>query len=451
MELMRGAPNVCGNRNPRSLNTKKRCIQYVQTNSNVAKLAFSDFIFLDSELMTVPKGIESYVEFDESLPTGKNLQRIARHLVVSGWSCEEQKELDRLRIAIVGAGGLGSTVAVSLCAASSSQSMRTVIDYDLIELSNLHRQTAYSEKMVGESKAECLRKACISRNSTVTVDSMNVRITFLNACSILRDFDVVFDCTDNLESRLAISEAWIKLGRRQVLISASCVGWCGQVTTFHPGSTACVSCIYSGVPSHQACNQNGQCAIQGVIGPVVGMIANMQMLELMQYIRTRTKRPTRNPVVRLIDMSSLDALHHEYELLPSCQRCTMVGVEDEIRIPEKVEVAEVPEITADEFHKLLISSFESLLIVDVREKNHFRLSRIMGSQNYPASELESESIKIADLTNRLLGSQAQHIVIVCRRGINSSKVLRHLSAELPLRNLVSLRGGLLGLGVEKFV
>ena len=150
-------------------------------------------------------------------------------------------------------------------------------------------------------------------------------------------------------------------------------------------------------------------------------------------------------------MSSLDAWHHEYELLPSCQRCTIVGVEDEIGIPEKVKVAEVPEITADEFHKLLISSFESLLIVDVREKNHFRLSRIMGSQNYPASELESESIQIADLTNRLLGSHAQHIVIVCRRGINSAKVLRHLSAELPLRNLVSLRGGLLGLGVEKFV
>ncbi len=382
------------------------------------------------------------------------ISRLSRHLLVDGWSCTEQRLLDSLRIAIVGAGGLGSTVSIMLCSASASGSLRHIFDNDVVDISNLHRQIAFTESDVNQPKADCLRDACASRNSSAKVTSSRTRISSANASELLCDFDVIFDCTDNLESRIAISDAWIKLGRRQVLVSASCVGWSGKIVIFAPSSLCCVRCLYSGISSDDACHHSGQCAVQGVMGPVVGLVANLQVLEFFNYIKTVCGRPTKvakNPAVRLVDLSQGGLWNYQYDLVPSCDVCC--GVVPPSRATQTAKSpAAVPEISGEEFtHRLSIQS-EQILVMDVREKNHFELSRIRGSFNFPASRFLRQDTSLEPMRILLKQNPTCSVIVVCRKGINSAKFVSQISPHFsPSHRFFSLKGGLLGLNVSGFV
>ena len=363
--------------------------------------------------------------------------------MVDGWSCDTQKLLDEFRIGIVGAGGLGSLIATMVSASVSSDSEIVVVDHDVVDLSNLHRQVTYMEDMEGKPKADCLRDVCKARNKSCNIRSIVTKITPSNASEILSNWDIIFDCTDNLESRFAISDSWVQLGRRQVLISASCVGWSGKIVTLVPHSTSCIRCLFSGVPDDAICQQSGQCAIQGVMGPVVGIIANMQLLELFNYVKRIVMPKDTPPVVHLVDMSQGSLWSYDYELVPSCRACLPIGNDFPETVIEKTRG--VPEITKSELLNLATNTC-NLCIIDVRESNHFKLARLRGSVNFPASR------DVEELVNFLSGKDSNSpIVIVCRRGFNSAKVVSSLLSRELNKQLFSLEGGLLGLGVSCFI
>jgi len=324
----------------------------------------------------------------------------------------------------------------------------------------LHRQIAYSESMVGQPKADTLARVCRDRNSDISIHSIPARISAENAAAILADQDIIFDCTDNLQARLCISDEWVRTNRSKVLISASCVGWCGQFLTLFPGTKACIRCLYD--VSDRDCSENGQCSEYGVMGPVVGTIANLQVMELIHYVRLSLKgsggRPDGQQTVsttrfgeahvKIFDFAD-GIFHSNLGIESSCDLCSMESptnqpsqTSDSVYTP--AQPSHIAEIDSEEFLALLQSDSPPV-VVDVRSENQFKLSHIKDSIHcHPR-----EPVRLPDTPDRMLaGVAGDVIVVVCRRGITSRKFVANLGQN---DRVVSLKGGLIGLGYSCFI
>lgn len=352
------------------------------------------------------------------------------------WGILKQRSLDSLAILVVGAGGLGCSVALSLAGSVGSGVRITIMDNDAIELSNLHRQIAYSEEMVGRSKAECLAEVCRARNSLARVIALTLRMEDKNADELVEDHDVIFDCTDNVESRITISDAWVRNGRRKTVISASCVAWSGQLVVLGKDGPICMRCIY-GEERGDMCV--GQCASEGVMGPVVGILGNYQFLELMKLIANPSGRWISGGNLRLFDFASNFSTN--VEVPPSCSLCKPGCDGDDKRPPNSTNPTLVTthstfKVTEIEPHQLPSLHRLNPLIIDVRQAGPFRVSRLRNSVNLPFGDCSNEGLAVGDRT----------VLVVCRRGVTSLRFARWLSERIQ-REVLSLRGGLEALGL----
>ena len=383
---------------------------------------------------------------DPRIVDGAILQRISRHLVLGGWGIYEQLQLDSQRILVIGAGGLGCSLCLQLSASVFKNAGITVLDHDRIEHSNLHRQIAFGEADIGMNKADRLVQVCMGRNSDCNIVAISDSFNTRNCISLFDANDVVFDCTDNVPTRILISDTWIRTGRVKTVISASCVGWSGQLAVLGPGSSCCLRCVYGEeTDSSAACDRQGQCALQGVMGPVVGLMANYQFLGYMHTI----KRHSTNAVsVKLFDFSD-DTTIRKMDLAPNCAICTGKRELDPFASGSEPEHAACtgPECTTEEFLALLESE-EGCRIIDVREASHFKYSHFAGSLNLPASTFLHAGPQTSPLPLTQFGEDTKPVVVVCRRGIDSLKSTCKLLSIRPIMNVVSLRGGLTGLGVD---
>jgi len=190
------------------------------------------------------------------------------------------------------------------------------------------------------------------------------------------------------------------------------------------------------------------------MGPVVGVVANLQVLELFNYIKTVCGRPpevAKNPSVRLVDLSQGGLWNYQYDLVPSCDVCC--GVVSPSRPTQTAKnLATVPGITGEELVHILSVQSEQIIIMDVREKNHFELSRIRGSFNFPASRFLRHDTSLEPIRILLEQHPTCSVIVVCRKGINSAKFVSQIAAHFSSSHeFFSLKGGLLGLNVSGFV
>ncbi len=380
------------------------------------------------------------------------LKRLARHIVLSGWGADEQRRLDSLRIVIIGAGGLGSALGLIISGSLCNNHSLLFVDGDSVEISNLHRQLAFQEDMIGFNKAECMKSVCMRRNSTLNVTSLPEYFSPGNGPALFRNADVAFDCTDNVSSRINISNAWVATGKGALFISASCVGWSGQIVTLFPCQPGCIGCVYKDIGhSGSACEHMGQCAISGVMSPVVATIANFQFLELLRWVRDFDKVqhnepcPTRDLLVKIFDFSGSSQFERTMRLSPICSHCgdERYTNEDNGKI-EQHECNTDRELLPDQFLKLLDS--KQCRIIDVREESHYALSHLEESHNVPASKYIHYSQKLPPHIVEMINGTCTISVVVCRRGIDSLRF-----ADTYKGNCVSLKGGLLGLGLRGIV
>ena len=189
-----------------------------------------------------------------------------------------QKKLMGSKLAIVGAGALGSPAALYLAAAGIGTI--GIVDGDVVNLDNLHRQILHKTASIGKPKVESARATILDVNSEVTVKTYHERLTSSNAVAIFQDYDIILDGSDNFETRYTINEACIKLNLPFVL--GSILRFEGQVGVFdtrHGGP--CYSCLYPSPPPSQV---SPTCARAGVVGPVPGIIGTMQALEALKLI-----------------------------------------------------------------------------------------------------------------------------------------------------------------------
>jgi molybdopterin-synthase adenylyltransferase len=206
-----------------------------------------------------------------------DLERYSRQLVLPEWSGAAQARLRQARVMVVGAGALGSPVLAYLVGAGVGKV--GVVDYDVVELSNLPRQPLHFTPDLGANKAESAMAKLNLMNPTVLLEPYPARLGRMNAEAMLMGADVVLDCTDTFATRYLVNDACCTLGI--ALVEAGVLGFDGLTMTIRPGRSACYRCAFPVEPDEGAVPT---CSQAGVLGPVAGIVGSLQALEALKLL-----------------------------------------------------------------------------------------------------------------------------------------------------------------------
>jgi molybdopterin/thiamine biosynthesis adenylyltransferase len=238
------------------------------------------------------------------------LQRYSRQLLLPEWTELGQVALRNASVLVIGAGALGSPVALYLAGAGVGR--LGIADDDDVELSNLHRQPLHFTPDVGQPKAESAAAKLRFLNPDIVVDSYRVRVDASNAAGLIESQDLVIDCSDSFETRYAVNAACCAAGID--LIEGGAVGWSGLVMTIVPGRTACYRCAFPLEPEGAQ-----SCAEAGIAGPVAGVIGSLQALEALKFLTGSV--PPLVDAFMSIDLASMETLRVSVQRRPDCPDC----------------------------------------------------------------------------------------------------------------------------------
>ncbi|MBT1176722.1 HesA/MoeB/ThiF family protein [Bifidobacterium callimiconis] len=205
------------------------------------------------------------------------VERYARHLILKGVGVRGQKRLLAAKVLIVGAGGLGSPVALYLAAAGVGT--LGIVDDDVVDMSNLQRQIIHDSGKIGTPKAESARESIARLNPDVTVNTYVTSFNADNAAELIADYDVVVDATDNFAAKFLINDACVLAGKP--FVHGGVVQFAGQVMDYVPGEGPCYRCIFREMP---AAGEVPTCKEAGVLGAAVGVIGSLQAVEVVKMI-----------------------------------------------------------------------------------------------------------------------------------------------------------------------
>jgi adenylyltransferase/sulfurtransferase len=244
--------------------------------------------------------------------TGDDAQRYYRHLILPGFGEAGQECLRTSRVLVVGAGGLGSPAALYLAAAGVGT--LGIADADAVELSNLQRQILHGTPQLGQAKVESARARLHGLNPGVAVIAIPQRITEANAQSMLADYDVVLDCTDNFPSRFLLNAACVRLGKP--LVFGSVYHFEGQTTVFDARRGPCYRCLFPDLPSEAYMAERAQSGILGAVPGIIGAVQATETIKLLLGVG--------EPLIgRLLLLDALTMRFREVRLQrqPDCPLC----------------------------------------------------------------------------------------------------------------------------------
>jgi adenylyltransferase/sulfurtransferase len=364
--------------------------------------------------------------------TNEEILRYSRHLIMPEVAMEGQLKLKKARVLCIGAGGLGSPLTLYLAAAGVGT--LGMVDFDVVDFSNLQRQVIHGTSDVGRPKLASARDRLKEVNPTVTVIPFETRLTSANALGILKDFDIVADGTDNFPTRYLVNDACVML--RKPNVYASIFRFDGQASVFAIEGGPCYRCLYSEPPPPGLVPS---CAEGGVLGILPGLVGVIQASEVIKLILGRGQ----SLAGRLLLIDALAMKFREVKLRrnPECPVCgdnpsirELIDYEQfcGIRGQEQAPELSVPEIEPSEV-KQLMDTGEPFVLVDVREPHEWEICNL-GGQLIPLSQLPS---RVHEL------SSADEIVVMCRSGVRSARAVDFLR-QAGFRKVKNLRGGILG-------
>ena len=367
------------------------------------------------------------------------IQRYSRQLILPGFGTEAQKKLSAASVLVIGAGGLGVPVMQYLTAAGVGRLV--VADDDVVELHNLQRQVLYGRDDIGSNKVELAARRLQAINPHVRVEAWPERITSQNALSLLKDFDLVMDCTDNLVSRYLINDACFL--NDIPMVYGSLFQYEGQLSVFHlPLPDGSRSPNYRDLfPLPPPPGQMTDCSEGGVLGTLPGIIGTLMASEAVKILaRIGEQMHSRLflfDALRFKSRALRFAPHPENPLRgnpPPLRQ--LIDYEAFCGISESFVPAE-EEMEARELRDRMQSG-SKITLLDVREPGEYELTSI-GGINIPASQLKEK-------LSLLKGQEA--LILICRSGIRSARLLPELKAYFPDREIYHLRGGLLAWKAE---
>ncbi|MDP4229290.1 MAG: molybdopterin-synthase adenylyltransferase MoeB [Bacteroidota bacterium] len=349
------------------------------------------------------------------------LKRYARHIALPEVGIAGQEKLGASRILLIGAGGLGSPMALYLAAVGVGTI--GLIDYDIVDSSNLQRQILYDESSVGKSKAEEARSRLQKLNSNITVNIHEERLSRLNAMEIFSNYDIVADGSDNFPTRYLANDACVLLGIPYIF--GSILRFSGQVSVFGMSDGPCYRCLYPHPPSPESvpsCNEDG---VLGVLPGVIGTLMATEAIKLVMEIGESLAR-------RLLSYDALAMRFREFYIRkdPDCPICgehpsirELIDY-DEFCNGRKDEV--VSEDISVEEYSILRNTQEHLLL-DVREMYEYQIANL-GGLLIPLSELPNRLKEIP---------KDKNIILLCKEGVRSRRGLEILrkNGYSHLRNL----------------
>ncbi len=358
--------------------------------------------------------------------------RYSRHLIIPNVAMDGQRKLKAAKVLLIGAGGLGSPLALDLAAAGVGT--LGLVDFDVVDLTNLQRQVLHGTKDVGRPKLDSARDRIKDVNPNVHVEGYETRLTSENALEILRDYDLVIDGTDNFPTRYLTNDACVILGKPNVY--GSIYRFEGQASVFATAEGPCYRCLFREPPPPGLVPS---CAEGGVLGVLPGLIGTIQATEGIKMLLGIGE-----PLIgRLLLVDALTMKFRTVKLRkdPTCPVCGTREIRELIDYEQFCGIdptaaadggAGVPEITPKELEARLRRR-DAFDLVDVREPYELDIARLDGARSVPLATL-AESLHTLD--------SAKDIVVMCRSGARSAKAVRQLQGA-GFRRVWNLAGGIL--------
>jgi adenylyltransferase/sulfurtransferase len=385
----------------------------------------------DDLVSIVPSIAGGSVATEQQLPelSHEEVLRYSRHLILPDVGLEGQRKLKAARVLLIGAGGLGSPAALYLAAAGVGTI--GIVDFDVVDKTNLQRQILHGTSSLGISKLESARERLKDLNPNVSVETFETRLSSENALDILDGFDMVVDGTDNFPTRYLVNDACVLLGKPNVY--GSIFRFEGQASVFDARSGPCYRCLYGEPPPPDLVPS---CAEGGVLGVLPGIIGAIQANEAIKLILGRGE-----PLLgRLLLFDALKLSFRELQLAkdPDCPICgahptvtSLIDYEAFCGVGAPAPVTAGAEIDATALRSERQKN-PALVLVDVREPHEHDIARIEGAQLIPLRELPR---RLTELDSRA------EIVTQCHHGVRSLKALEILKAA-GFAHVRSLRGGI---------
>jgi molybdopterin/thiamine biosynthesis adenylyltransferase/rhodanese-related sulfurtransferase len=362
------------------------------------------------------------------------IARYSRHLIMPEVTLDGQKRIKAASVLCIGTGGLGSPIALYLAAAGIGR--MGLVDYDVVDFSNLQRKILHGTDDVGRKKLNSARDRIKAINPNVRVDLHDMMFRSENAMQVVQDYDIVIDGTDNFPTRYLSNDVCVLTKKPNIY--GSIFRFDGQCTVFAPHlGGPCYRCMF---PEPPPPGMVPSCAEGGVLGVLPGIIGVMQAIEAIKLIIGIGD----SLIGRLVSFDALKLRFKEFKIRkdPNCPICgdhptihELIDYDQFCGIPqadaEAAKELEVPTITATEL-KTKIDRKEKFVLVDVREPFEYDISRIPGSKLIPLGELPA---RLSELDS------ADDIVLHCKVGGRSAKALRILQ-EAGFRKLNNLQGGI---------
>ncbi|HEV2317892.1 MAG TPA: molybdopterin-synthase adenylyltransferase MoeB [Thermoplasmata archaeon] len=360
----------------------------------------------------------------------EELRRYSRHLILPEVGIAGQRKLRDSKVLLVGAGGLGSPTALYLAAAGVGE--LGLVDFDVVDPSNLQRQVLYGSSDVGRPKLAAAQRRLHDLNPNVTVTPFEEHLTRDNAMRILERFDVVVDGTDNFPTRYLVNDASVLLGKPNVY--GSIYRFEGQATVFDARRGPCYRCLY---PEPPPPGMVPSCAEGGVLGALPGIIGVIQAIETVKLVVGQG-----DPLVgRLLLFDALAMRFREVKLRknPDCVLCGPKATQKElIDYPAFCGVGaaddaerDLPTVEPTALAAELRGS-DAPFLLDVREPDEWEIAHLPGATLIPQDELAERVGEVA---------RARDVVVYCKSGGRSSRATQ-LLLDMGFTRVRNLRGGI---------
>jgi adenylyltransferase/sulfurtransferase len=368
--------------------------------------------------------------------TPQEVARYSRHLIMPEVGMDGQKRLKAASILLIGAGGLGSPLGLYLAAAGVGRI--GIVDFDVVDFSNLQRQVLHGTPDVGRPKLQSAKDRLQAINPEVQIDLYETRLNSNNALSIIGPYDIVIDGTDNFPTRYLVNDACVLLKKPNVY--GSIFRFDGQASVFYPPHGPCYRCLY---PEPPPPGEVPSCAEGGVLGILPGLIGCIQATEGVKLILGKGS----TLIGRLLLYDALSMKFQEFKVRrnPKCPMCgdkptitqlidyeQFCGIRGQETASSPAAAASDWEITVDELKKRLDRN-EKLFILDVRNPEEFQICRIPGSTLLPLPELPSRFKEL---------NPDQEMIIHCKSGMRSLKATNFLRQQ-GFQKVKNLKGGIL--------
>ncbi|CAH2225582.1 adenylyltransferase and sulfurtransferase MOCS3 [Pelobates cultripes] len=403
-----------------------------------------------------PSAIERLPGLSKAELSNADILRFSRQLVLPEFGVKGQLSLANTSVLVVGCGGLGCPLAQYLAAAGVGR--LGLLDYDVVEMSNLHRQVLHAENRQGMSKSLSVVKSLQKLNSTVEYVPYHMMLNPETALELFKLYDIVADCSDNVPTRYLVNDASVAAGKP--LVSASALRWDGQLTVYNYQGGPCYRCLFPNPPPPETITN---CADGGVLGIVPGIIGSLQALEVLKIasgipssysgvllmynaldgrfrnIKIRSKKPD---CVVCSDNS-------EYVILKDYETFCGSSASDRCRI---LNLLSREERLSVQDYKNILDNGHPHILVDVRPQVEVDICRLPHSVHIPLSRMEECNDQWLNIVKDNMAklkhkeNEKSMVVMICKNGNDSQKavkILQKSQKEVDLLIAKDVQGGLI--------